>query len=271
MKSERRHELKENDLAHALESIKHYLDVNGRRVGMIVLGCAAITIAVSLTVQAGTASMEDRWQKKSKLQYNTPDEGKHSLATLETLIAGSSDEQFNLAALLDQGMHGLRLAQEVELPPDRDLNDTAGRAFNMLLKQFGHNKLAVGAAHAGLATVAENSYVLEGDSKLKTEARRHLKAIVDDPAMATLPFQKIARDRLATLDKTFSPVRFVAAPKAPAAEPAPSPLAPTQLDAEQPETITISPEPISVDEVPKEIIELMKSKAKTDKTDAPSD
>jgi len=248
MKSERRHELKENDLAHALESAKHYLEANGKQVGIIVLLCAAVIITVSLTVRAGAASMEDRWQRKSQLSYETPEDGKQSLATLETLVADSSDEQFNLAALLDEGMHGLRLAQDVALPPDRDLNESAARAFKTLLKQYSHNKLAVGAAHTGLATVAENSYVLEGDSKLKNEAQRHLQAILDDPAMATLPFYKIAKDRLATLDKTFSPVHFVAAPEPPVVEKAPK----------QPETITITPKRISVDELPDNLIDVTK-------------
>ncbi len=267
MKSERRHELKENDLAHALESIKQYLDVNGKRVGLIVLGCAAIIITVTLTVNASAASMEDRWQRKSQLAYSSPDEGKQSLATLETLIADSSDDQFNLSALLDQGMHGLRLSQDVELPPDKDLNETASRAFKKLLKQFSRNKLAVGAAHTGLATVAENNYVLEGDSKLKAEAKQHLQAILDDPAMATLPFYKIASDRLAKLDKTFSPVSFVAAPQTPAVV-APTPAEP---EANNPNEITITPERISVDDVPEEILKLIESKKKSDNADAPSD
>jgi len=261
MKSERRHELKENDLAHALESVKLYLDEHGKRVGLIVVGCAAVIITITLSVRAGAASMEDRWRRKTQLTYTTPDECKQSLAILETLIADSSDEQFNLAALMDQGMHGLRLAQDVELPPDKDLNDIAARAFQQLLQQFSHNKLAVGAAHAGLATVAENRYVLEGDIKLKEEARRHLQAILDTPSLATLPFHKISRERLAALDRTFTPVRFVAAPEKPIEEAAP----------EQPKTITITPQRIPADELPDNIVNIMKLPSEKEESDAPSD
>ena len=37
MKAERRHELKENDLAHALAVAREYLDDHGARIGMYVL------------------------------------------------------------------------------------------------------------------------------------------------------------------------------------------------------------------------------------------
>lgn len=230
MKADRRHELRENDLAHALEFAKAYLGEKGKNLGLVVVAVAAVVIVVSLAVRSRAANVEDAWNRKGLLSFETPDEGKQSLEKLVALTKESADESFVLASLMDQGVHALRLAQEVELPPDPDLNNRARAAFAQLLSRFPNNPLAVGAAHSGLATVAENDFALDGNVQRKNDARDHLTAIMNHPALETMPFHGLAGDRLKELDKTFTVVRF-AKSKPPAAQ-APAAITPTPVAAE---------------------------------------
>jgi len=219
MKAERRHELKENDLAHALEVARKYLDEHGKRIGIAVVIVAAVVAATALTVRSQTAAMEDNWRRKGELSFEDPEVGRESLAALAAMVQQASDERFILAALIEQGRQALRLAQKVPAGPDPEFNERAREAFLQLRTRFGDNPLAIGIAHLGLATVAENEFVLDGDLAHKTEAMKHLAAVVDDPALDLMPFKRTAMDRMAALNETFTQVDFEypAPPDTPAA------------------------------------------------------
>lgn len=239
MKALRRHELKENDLAHALEATKVYLREHGKPLGIAIVGGIVLVTVVSITVRTRAANLEDAWKRKSLLVFGTPEEGRQSLAKLSALTRESGDPSFVLSGLIEQGMQALRLAQNSPVPPDPDFNDQARAALQELLSRFGYNPLAYGTAHLGLATVAENAFAFDRDPAAKETARRHLAAVLDSPPQNTLPFHRMAAERLAALDETFNVVRFAAAP--------PSPPAPSV------EQTTISPTPVPFGQLPPEI------------------
>ncbi len=223
MKADRRHELKENDLMLALENARHYFDVHGKQIGLIAVAILVVGGAVSFGLRSRATAMEDLWRRRSQLKFEPVDVGKKSLEALEDFTKDVSDQEFVLASLMDQGRQALRLAQQVPLPPDRELNQKAREAFEQLLTRFGNNPLAAGVAQTGLATYEENEFVLDGDYSHKENARAHLDAIVGDPRQNALPFQQLALDRLKSLDVIFTEVTI---------EP-PQPPPPTETSADE--------------------------------------
>ena len=235
MKAERRHELKENDLAHALEVAQTYLAERGGRI-LFVVGAVVVVIAiVSISVRSRAAALEDAWQRKRSLVFENVEEGRRSLETLDAITKDAGDPTFVLTSLIDLGTQALRLAQEVDLPPDPELNEKARKAFEQLLVQFGNNPMAFGAAHCGLATVEENAFVLDGGLAHKEQALQHLQAVTDNPAVRGLPFHRLALDRQKQLDKVFTVVRFQPAP--------------IEEGLAEGEPVTITPAPTSEKEV----------------------
>ena len=222
MKAERRHELKENDLIHALHTARDYLDQNGKQVAMGVLVIAAAVGAVGLTVRSRAAAVENGWRRMAELQFGDPETGKASLETLATLAADATDQRFIFDSLTRRGTEALRLAQAVPFPPDGDLNAVAEDAFGQLLSRFGDNPLAFGLGHAGLATVAENKFAIDEKPAHKKDAQTHLQTILDEPSQNGLPYQQVARKRLDELDLVFTAVRFVHPVPEPEPEPAPA-------------------------------------------------
>lgn len=174
---------------------------------MAVVALAAIA-AVAITVRTRASASEDVWRRKSQLDYSDATVGRESLATLADLTRSTSDEQFVLLGLAEQGQQALYLSTMVAMPPDRELNEMAKSAFAELLERFPNNPMVIGIAHAGLATAAENDFALDGDVGHRAEAEKQLQAIVNDPALDGMPFKRLAMDRLNRLDETFTETAF---------------------------------------------------------------
>lgn len=235
MKAQRRHELKENDLSHAMTVARNYLDENGKSLFTTLLIVAVVAAGLGVMVQSRNTARDDRWRRRSELTFTDPQVGRESLTTLATLTQ-DADDDFVLSSLIEQGQQALRLTVQVDVPPDRQLNDTARTAFERLLREYPDNKLAFGIAHLGLATVAENEFSLDGNIAHRDDALSHLSAVVDSPEMDPFPFKGLAVDRRKALDATFTQITL-AKPKPVAVEPAiadpanPSPVAQPQPDA----------------------------------------
>ncbi len=208
MKAERRHELRENDLVHALGLAREYFEKNSGRITLFAVAALAVFAAVTFALRSRAAAHEDVWRRKNQLTYEDPSKGAQSIDRLMTLVAETSDPQLALEGLLDAGRQALRLAREVPFPPDRELNNRARKAFEELLRRFPNNPLAVGVALSGLATVAENDFMVNHDPACKSEAASFLERLSKDAMFNGLPFQRMALDRLKSLDETFQVVLF---------------------------------------------------------------
>lgn len=208
MKAERRHELKENELLHAYSVARDFLGAKGKQISIAVIVVVAVVAVVAFSVRSKGAAREERWRRRGELSFADPEVGKQSLETLAAMTEDVADDQFVFASLLQQGQQALRLAQDAPAPPDYDLNERARQAFERLLERFKDNPLAVGVAHSGLATVEENSFVLDGNPAHKERADAHLAAIIDDPAQNAMPLKRMAMDRRKVLDETFTRVAF---------------------------------------------------------------
>ncbi len=208
MKAERRHELKENELAHAFSVARTYLDDNGKQIGLFVVIAGAVIAAVAFGVRSRAAAIEDVWRRKAQLEFEDLEIGRESLSELGLMIQGVSDDRFVFAGLLQQGQQALRLAQQIPDPPDGELTQQARVAFEQLVQRFADNPLAIGIAYTGLATVEENEFVLDGDIGHKQKAEAYLLKIIETEALNAFPFMRIAMDRRKALDDTFTRVEF---------------------------------------------------------------
>lgn len=241
MKSERRHELRENDLIHALEQTREYVKRNSANLGLLIGAVLIVVVIATVTVRSRAATAEQAWRQRGELSFADVDKGRDSLASLASMVNASSDPEFARTGLTDQGVNALRLAQEVEDPPDHDFVETAAQAFEALLARFGDSPVAFAVAHDGLATVAENRFVLDAATSHKEQARTHLQAIVDNTALRGFPLHQRALERLEGLDRVFTIVRFAEAQDdEPVDEAAPGPA-------------NIQAIPISFDKVPKDL------------------
>jgi len=215
MKAERRHELRDNDLLHALHVTRDYLNEKGGRVGLAVVIVIVVATALSLGVRSRSAAHEDTWMRKSMLDFSDVEKGRKSLEELATLAQQSNDPSFVLSALLESGQQALRLCQDVAFPPDTELNEVARSSFSQLREQFPHNALAVGASLIGLATVEANEFAHDADPAHKEKIKNYLVQARDSSLLSGLPFQRIAIERLNRLDDMFEPIVTVAPEEAP--------------------------------------------------------
>jgi hypothetical protein len=216
MKADRRHELKENDFAVALESLRDYIDRNGKQISIVLAVVIVIFVLVSFGIRSHAATVANLWREQSDLKFDPPDVGKKSLNTLDRLVSQAPDDAFALACLQVEGREALRLAANEPAASKKELNEKARQAFEALRNRFPRNSMAVGTALTGLATVEENAFSIDGDTSHKEKARELLKQVAEGADFAGLPpLQRIARDRFASLDETFTRVAVQPAPPPP--------------------------------------------------------
>ena len=103
MKTQRRHDLKENDLVHALQTGRDYLDQNGRRLGLAVVVVAAVIAVTALSVRSQTSANEDRWRQLGELAFDTTESGRDSIKILGDLVKEASDGQFARKCSMTRG------------------------------------------------------------------------------------------------------------------------------------------------------------------------
>lgn len=255
MKAERRHELKENDLAHLMDRCTAYMQENGGRMALAVVGVLVAIAVVGIVVRSRSAALEDAWRARRALSFTDLENGRRSLETLNSLTETAGDSKFVMSALIDVGRNGLMLAEKTENHPDPELNETARTAFDRLLSEFPGNPLAVGAARCGLASVEGNAFALDGDLTHKAKAKKHLQAILDEPKFASMPFFGMATERLNNIDRVFTVAHFVAAPIVPVDE---------SVDVDLTNVpglpINVQAERISEDQVPTKILQKVRVK-----------
>lgn len=228
MDSERRHQLRENDLAHGLTVTRDYFEQHSKQITFVALTVLVLFAVGSFVVRSRSEARSDEWRQKNELKFDDPKDGLRSIDQLLSIVKSSSDSRLVLDGLIEAGRQSLKLAQEAPFPPDRELNERARQAFDELLKHFPREPMPTGVALSGLATVEENSFVLDHNLAHKEKAREYLTRLSSDSTFSGLPFQRIALDRLKTLDSIFVVTEFAPPPPPPPAEAA----APTDAPVE---------------------------------------
>lgn len=222
MDAERRHQLRENDLAHGLTVTRDFFEQHSKQITVVAVTALAIFIIGSFLVRSREQAQEDMWRQRNELKFENAQEGLRSVDQLLALVKGTSDRRFIVDGLIQAGRESLRLAKEVPFPPDRELNGRARAAFEELLRRFPGEALPAGVALSGLATVEENDFVLDHDVAHKEKAREYLMRLSSDPTFHGLPFQRVALDRLKMLDSLYVVTEFAQPPPAPPPEETPT-------------------------------------------------
>lgn len=229
MKSERRHELRENDLAHALTVTRDFFEQHSKQITMVAVGALALFAISTFVMRSRDESRDDIWRQKNALNFEGTQEGPKAVDQLLSLVEKTSDTRFAMDGLVEAGRQALRLSREAPFPPDRELNNKARRAFEALLARFPRQALPAGVALAGLATVEENEFVLDHNPAHKDKAKELLTRLSSDPLFQGMPYQRIALDRLKSLDSVFQVTEFM--PPAPPPPPEPAAVEPeVQVD-----------------------------------------
>jgi len=225
MKSERRHELRENDLAHTLTVTRDFFEQYSKQITIGAVAILAVFAITSFVLRSRAEAHHDVWRQKNLLSFETPQEGAKGVDRLLELVDETSDRRFVLDGLMEAGRQSLKLAREAPFPPDREMNKRARRSFEELLKRFPRDPLPVGVALGGLATVEENEFLWDYDLSHKEKARGYLSRLSADSMFQSLPFQRTALDRLKSLDSVFQVTVFMPPP------PPPPPVVETPTDA----------------------------------------
>jgi len=260
MKSQRRHELKENVLAHELGQIRRFFSKYGH---WITGALTALAVVVAILLFYRGRSARKFAEEKNRFQTLTS-EVSVSLDELRTWPLKSPKELRSWAeqvnTKLDEQLDGLAdLAENASDPflaasaalwvadtcskrllyappgPTRDsqsLRRRAERYYRLVVTRYPAQKVLVARAHMGLGVLAENA----GDMDLaRTEYDQAAKQV---SSAHTLAIQ--ARWRIQNLPRWFEPVKF--ATTLPATQPATSPA--TQ-PATQPATSPVASRPAS--------------------------
>jgi len=238
MKASRRQELKTNDLAAWLEDVRRSFSQWG---GYVIGGVALVILVVAINAYMRSARAEARTSAYMDLRrastlmnesvVKTDDELRSSLATIDELVATSTDDDFKIDALLAKASMSVGLARRglgnLDKPEARDdvrrYLDEARAAYTQLARDFRDRPMYYGRAVYGLYQVEALAFVLDGDPAHRENGARHLEQLRDDPALNATPLQTVAIERLNALDETFTLVQFEKRPAAPL-PPVPGPV-----------------------------------------------
>lgn len=231
MKTQRRQELRTNELAQMLDEAREFFQRWG---SYVVGGVLVVVVLVALIVyraKAAEQALSDAWTQLSELQRNAfftqsrekrrDDEIELGFTGLEELAAQAKDPALVFEALSSKGRIAEQLSMMAEAGVDAHYLDEAEEAYQVLRDRLPENALAVAVALTGLVNVEADRFVLDGDPSRKDEARRMLEQLAGEPRFNLTPFQMAAADRLNQLDAVFRPVEL-----APAPEPEPVATAP---------------------------------------------
>lgn len=229
MKTQRRQDLKTNDLSVYMKQIVDYFSAHAVA---IVAGAAVVLMAVAAAVYANhtaTLNRELGWKAYREVVTTSaiPDPENPNWATdaidqWETLIGAFDDPTLHLRATWQ--LAGFCLQQFIDSDDDTfrgELLDTAERQCRAILDRDSPNVLRAAALN-GLAVIEENRYVIDGSDLHKDRARGYLEQLRNQPEFLGTPFQAQALARLNAFDELWQPLEL--------APPPPEPLVPDQLD-----------------------------------------
>jgi len=262
MKSERRHELKTNDMARGLERLPILARQYGTRIllGVILVVLVVVIVlnriharrAAVQAAQEGLASAQyalSELQSFNTLQYLTPEGDvlariRRQLAEevrngLSVAMSQTDNSQIMAAALVSQGDLNWLVATLPSVPaattrPSLNLEpeptkalDLSEKSYQQVLGHYGEQRISAIAARFGLAAIAENN-------KDWTKARTYYDTIANAPDTPTA-LKTQASVRLTILARLQNPVLLAKPATQPATQPTTAESAvPTTIPTTQP-------------------------------------
>jgi hypothetical protein len=214
MKADRRHELKENELAHYLTEARNWLDRNSQYVTWGLVGLLAVIIVVGFTSRSRGKALSGLWQERQALDFGSAEAARGSIRQLIVLSGKTKDDAFAVETLKEAANRAMLRVVDENGAVDKEFNDLARSAANELLAHATGAPLVFAFAHCTLARAEANAFLLDQDPQHQERARTHLNAVLENTALRNTPFQKLAADQLNQLGEDFQVIAF-----APPAEP----------------------------------------------------
>jgi hypothetical protein len=232
MKTQRRQELKANDLSVYLQQISEYFNKHAGIITVVSIGVIAVLAAAVFANRTAVRHREYAWEafNSATLASRTPGPERATwqteiLASWEAIVDDYGDTdvaplaryqiiQFCLGQFLESETGDLR----------GQLLDTAEKHCNSTLNSAGSNTTLKATALNALSAIEQNRYVLDGDLAHKETAKSYLERIRNGPEFVGTAFQDDVLARLNEFDSLWHPLILLDPPPEP--EPIAVPAAP---------------------------------------------
>ncbi len=234
MKARRRHELKENILAHELRKLRQFLSKYGSWIALAIVAVAVVLVVVwrlRAQEEAGFA----REKQELELYRTHPDlPRKDRLDNFRRLAESAEDHWVAASSAIEAGnmysqdYEDYVRAGDADGPDARQARDNAARYYRMALERCGRAKPKLkptaATAHYGLGILAEN----QGDKAAARRQHEQAVALGGKDHLAGVHLQRLdewfaARPFPATRPATGPATASAPAATAPASRPAPNP------------------------------------------------
>ncbi len=240
MKTQRRQELKANDLSVYLQQVGEYFNKHAGMITIVSIGVIALVAAVVFANRTAVQHREYAWEafNSAAIASRTPGSEiptwqKEVIAGWEAIVDDYGDTDVAPLARYQIIQFCLRQFLESETRDTRgQLLDTAEKHCNSILNTAGSNTSLKATALNALSAVEQNRYVLDGDLAHKETARSYLERIRNGPQFVGTAFQDDVLARLNEFDHLWHPLVLLDPPVDPPPEPATEPA--TSEDAATP-------------------------------------
>ena len=229
MKTQRRQELKANDLSVYLQQVSEYFNKHAGMITIVSIGMIALLAAVVFANRTAGQHREDAWAALNSAAIASRTPGSEIatwqieiIASWEAIVDDYGDTDVAPLARYQIVQFCLRQFLESGTGEQRgSLLDTAEKHCKSILNSAGSNTSLKATAINALSAVEQNRYVLDGDLAHKEKAKNHLERIRNGPEFVGTAFQDDVLKRLNEFDGLWHPLILLDPPVDPLAEPEP--------------------------------------------------
>ncbi|MFH1420231.1 MAG: hypothetical protein ABII12_18315 [Planctomycetota bacterium] len=209
MKTERRQDLRTNELSTQLDEIGQYAKKNAIALTVAVIAVAAVTVGGFAYHNSQENRRSHAWNEIDN--YDPTLEPAEIVASAEAVVADNISPEITVAALLRIGdaamqayaVPGLSEGDSGDAGPSSSPNwaEKAESAYTRILNDFADQEIGGGLAMIALGVLAEN----RGDGE---NARKWYDRVLKNKRLADTPFPQQAQYRLSGLDSRMQPIEF---------------------------------------------------------------
>ena len=220
MKTQRRQELKANDLSVYLQQVSEYFSKHAGMITVVSIGVIAVVAAAVFASRTAVHHREYAWEafNSAAIASRTPGPEratwqKEMIASWEAIIDDYGDTDVGPLARYQIIQFCLRQFLDSETGDMRgQLLDTAEKHCNSTLKAAGSNTTLKATALNALSAIEQNRYVLDGDLAHKATAKSYLERIRNGREFVGTAFQDDVLTRLNQFDGLWHPLVLVDPP-----------------------------------------------------------
>ncbi|MCH8052752.1 MAG: hypothetical protein IH895_01700 [Planctomycetes bacterium] len=214
MKTQRRQELKANDLSVYLQQVSEYFNKHAGMITIVSIGVIAVVAAAVFANRTAVQHREYAWEALNSADVASRTPGperatwqKEMIASWEDIVDNYGDTDVAPLARYQIIQFCLRQFLESETGDMRgQLLDTAEKHCNSTLNSAGSNTTLKATALNALSAIEQNRYVLDGDLAHKETAKSYLERIRNGPEFVGTAFQDDVLTRLNEFDSLWHPL-----------------------------------------------------------------